>query len=609
MSGVVTDATTHQPIGGVVVSLSLDPKVMGMVRPGPLQRQMTDAKGRFLFRNLPASDGFLIKTNKPGYFDGAYGKKATSADVSRLVLADGQWLPSADIEMWHPGAITGTVRDEHGDPMVGAFVRVWRQIFVAGSPQLAAGPLTTTDDRGMYRIADLAPGSFLVVVPSVQMAVPVTTPASVLARSGGQSGMDAGIEIDSDSRLMVGGYVTPPAPKGSQLMLYPVAFYPGVPTATRATPITLDYSQDRGGVDFRLEPVPGWRLSGTVDGPAEVISKLTLRLMPAGSEDMGIGSEAATALIGHDGRFTFLGVPSGDYTIDARGTLTEFESDAGMARYLFPAPPGRTNSSGSSMTVPSGPAGTGFTTSTSDVGDAWWGRQRVALEGHDVADVLVSMHQTVSVSGVSVFEDEANATAAVPYVFLLLEPASGSASLGNPRNGIRPNENSRAFQMDGLMPGEYLLRARASDAWTVKSIVSDGHDYTRTPFDASGGRSFTNVVVTFTDKLITLAGNVRNAQHPSDTSGAVIVFPAERNEWTHYGFSPTRIKAAMTSNTGSYRVSGLPAGDYFVIAVDESRFNAWQDPAFLESAAKLATRVSLAWADSKTVDLAIVTIR
>jgi hypothetical protein len=52
-----------------------------------------------------------------------------------------------------------------------------------------------------------------------------------------------------------------------------------------------------------------------------------------------------------------------------------------------------------------------------------------------------------------------------------------------------------------------------------------------------------------------------------------------------------------------------PPGDYYVIGVDASLANAWQDPKFLDAAVPLATRVSLQWGESKAQDVKLVTIK
>jgi hypothetical protein len=60
---------------------------------------------------------------------------------------------------------------------------------------------------------------------------------------------------------------------------------------------------------------------------------------------------------------------------------------------------------------------------------------------------------------------------------------------------------------------------------------------------------------------------------------------------------------ARVTNVGGYRFFGVPAGDYFVVAVDDVHTRAWQDPAFFEAAARAATRVTLGWGESKALNL------
>ena len=115
----------------------------------------------------------------------------------------------------------------------------------------------------------------------------------------------------------------------------------------------------------------------------------------------------------------------------------------------------------------------------------------------------------------------------------------------------------------------------------MKSITHGGRDYTYAPLEASAGRDFNDVVVTMIEKAGTLSGSVRDRNGAAATAGAVIAFPAEREQWTQFGLSPPRFKSAETS-TGSFSIGGLPGGEYFVLAVDVALADAWQDPAFLE---------------------------
>jgi len=173
ISGVVIDGATKRPIAGAIVSLG--PTNRGPV--GQPTSQVSDPRGRFVFRDLPASDAYTLSATRFGYFGGFFGR----GTASRIALADGQWFSEATITMNPPASIGGTVTDEHGDPAVGAYVRVLGQLFVAGQLQFVGGPVVSTDDRGMYRFANLQPGKYVVSVPNVQAAVPSSISALQLA--------------------------------------------------------------------------------------------------------------------------------------------------------------------------------------------------------------------------------------------------------------------------------------------------------------------------------------------------------------------------------------------------------------------------------------------
>jgi hypothetical protein len=160
-----------------------------------------------------------------------------------------------------------------------------------------------------------------------------------------------------------------------------------------------------------------------------------------------------------------------------------------------------------------------------------------------------------------------------------------------------------------LKPGEYVMRiGLGGTRFTIKSITIDGVDYTARPIDASvlGPRS--EAIVTLTDKLTSVKGSVRDSRGPV-TSGAVLIFPADRSLWSRYGLRPSRLRGVPLAGASSFLVDGLPAGDYFAIAVSPSHLSAWQDPKFLERAAALATRFTLAWGEDRALDLQLAVVR
>jgi hypothetical protein len=68
------------------------------------------------------------------------------------------------------------------------------------------------------------------------------------------------------------------------------------------------------------------------------------------------------------------------------------------------------------------------------------------------------------------------------------------------------------------------------------------------------------------------------------------------------------VKSIQTTNEGGFLFQSLPAGRYLAVAVGADLINAWQDPDFLRRAAAVATRFDLAWGETRTQDLRLVTV-
>ena len=188
--------------------------------------------------------------------------------------------------MWKYGAIAGTVVDEAGEPVVGVAVRALVKNVVAGRaqfgnmeviPELVPGAIT--DDRGMFRLSQLAPGTYVVLVPSTQ----TTLPAAWLA------GQDSWLRTElfwagvnevaplgqprtqqvGDAALMTLNSVAIPPPPSSEgrMAVYPTTFFPSAATAGAATPITVGAGEERTDVAIALRPVPAVRVSGRLVAP------------------------------------------------------------------------------------------------------------------------------------------------------------------------------------------------------------------------------------------------------------------------------------------------------------------------------------------------------
>ncbi len=620
ISGVVVDGARRQPIAGAVVSLG------GGVRgslPSP-SRVTTDSKGRYVFTRLPAGNYSLAATNG-GYETGRFGDDDPDRPVGlrAVQLADAQWFADGRILMWRTGAISGTVTDEAGEPQVGLVVRVIERVILAGQPQLASGASAKTDDLGHYRVAGLASGSYVVFVPSVQAAVPGDmtlvdlagyTPETMRAAEAAGRQLTppdpAALVADASTRLIPAGYPVPPAPGGR--WMYPPTFYPGARTIAEAATVDLRRGEQRAGIDVGLAPVRGVVVRGVVQSPTGTVpAHTTLRLLPLGNEALGFGSETATALIGADGTFALPNVPAGRYTIVVSRTAMEYMSSSGSL-YGTPAPPGCVSGGSGFFTLGSGPGSlrASYRSCGGTADDALAARMPLTVGDADMPGVVVPFARSMSISGRFVFEGgppAADSLQARIGTQVFAEPANGDASLGLPTGRNLPGDLTQ-FKVTGLLQGAYVLRLGGPVIGQVKSVEWQGRDFTGRPFDMTSGRDITGVVVTFTSAAARIRGSVRDQKGAAAASGAVVAFPTDRSLWTNYGLRPDRLALATISTSGAYSLN-LPAGEYFVVAIDTASAKDWTDPRFLAAASTAATRVTVGWGETPMQDLTMATVK
>ena len=620
ISGVVVDATTGKPVAGAIVQIAVAPTTIApppgvqiLISGSPFRpsRQITDALGRFVFTDVPGANSYTLVAIKHGYFDGAYGRRGmpgVNNTPRRITLAHGQWARDVKIEMLKPAVISGVVRNEAGEPLVGVAVWAYVDIFIGGARQLASAANAITDDRGEYRFANLAPGRYVVAVPSTQHSAPAdlltpppALPQDALSRDSAFR-VSPSFALDPVHRLMLPANAPPllqPTANGNR-QAYPLTFHPAARAVTDATAVEVGAGDDKASIDVQLMPVPVYRVSGRLDRQGDAVVRMSLRLMAAGTENLGRGIEQATAMVAADGSFTFLHVPVGTYTLIASRAVSQYSYLSAM---FGSEPPGGGRGSLTSAPVFAAPPGTMLMRSSAP-GVQFQGRQTVVVANRDVMGVAVPLESSVTMSGRIVYDVRNPETRPVPVISI--EPATGDLSLGQPRAVRDVDDDPSYFFIDGILPGSYLLKVMTSG--TLKSVKWGDKDYTDTPIEVGGGK-ITGVIVTVTDRLTTLAGTIRDRAGQLASNSGVVIFPVDRAQWKNFGNQPSRIRYVAGSTTGSYSVRGLPAGDYLIVGIDDGSASRWQDPAFFEAAARVATRFSIDWAESKTMDVVVQEIR
>ncbi|HUF47667.1 MAG TPA: carboxypeptidase regulatory-like domain-containing protein [Vicinamibacterales bacterium] len=596
--GRAFEATSGQTIPGALVTLGL---------PGvaPL-RVLADAEGRFAFRTLPVGR-YSLTASKPGFVEGAYGRRRPAGPTQAIDLTEGQRALDANVPLWRYSALAGTVVDEQGEPVVGATVQALLRTTVAGMPKLTSAALDQTDDRGMYRIGMLVPGDYVVVLPvgrpgmqTFTFSPPgggyavaqIATFTAAVAGGGIAEGPDGvPVPITNTETLMSPAGL---APDGTPLT-YATVFYPTSVGPARAASVRLGSGEERTGLDFERRPVPSATVSGLVSGPDGPAPNQTVTLVPAGSDDLVSPVGNYTTRTGADGRYAFSHVAPGGYTLRvvqtpgaAMGVRDQTVTGGGGVMMVRTVLTGR---GAAAPPLPDEPT--------------LWAEVPVNVAG--VIEVPVALRAGARITGQVAFTGAAERPASdqLPSIRVTLDPADGrtQAMQLNLRGRI---ETTGQFRTMSVPPGNYFVRVEgAPQGWHFRGATLGGRNVTDEPLTIEG-EDIGGVTLSFTDQQTQITGSVTSDNDQEDTSALVVAFPTDRAGWINYGSRPRRVQSTRVSGNGSFTLSGLPPGDYLVAAVRDEIAGDWQRTEFLESIATSATRVRLAEGDKQTHSLRVV---
>jgi len=586
---VVSDDQAGRPLRRVSVSLQL-----GLL--SAPRTVVTDDEGRAVFTAVTPGN-YLLIAFKPGYVRTYYGSKTPGRGPGVAVaVLEGKTVPELRLKVPRGAVIGGTVRGVSGRPAANQTVQVLSPNALKNLSLEALNESTstvaTTDDRGIYRVYGLAPGSYIVSVSSSGMREEfrqVTSEqlqwASALSSSG-----------------TLAAATEPPPPPPSAPASFSTVFYPGTAVAADAQPVTVEAGQERLGVDFGITLVPTAQISGRLvdpEGRPQPNQSVTLRA-PASSpmglefiESIGFGGGGRT---GPDGAFTLTGVKPGRYTVSARATIKAPNEPAATAQ---------ANAMGEALAM----LGMG--------GGTHWASEEIAVAGRDISDLTLVLKPSLTITGKVIYEastlkaPEDMTTVRLALTSVSNEPTSAvttmlQSMLGGSSVTVAADGT---FVAKGLSPGKYrimtaggVLAALApaetrADGWTLKSVMAGGRDVADTGLDVKDNVS--NVTVTFTDRPSELTGTVFDQAGRVTPEFPIVVFSTDKTYWVS---GSRRVTQARPASDGTFKVTGLPAGDYFVCAVTAVEQSELADPAFLEQLAASSYKIKITMrAGEKTV--------
>ena len=551
LQGIVVDET-HQPVRHALVTIK-----GGM---GLTLAAVTEEDGAFSFTGLPAGR-FTITAEKTAYPSSSYGAKRANRPGAGVLLTTGQTVSGLVLTMPRGGVLTGTVYDEHGQPMPDVPVMAWEvRPALTGDRTLdfpaTGGVSVTTDDRGIYRVFDLPAGEYTVGTAWFYSGLPraVRVPTDDEIRAAFAASQQPGRAVGAATGLTASG----PAPTPAPAYNYAAVFSPGVVDPFVANVVQLGVGEERTGVDIHMQFIPMPAIKGVVLSPdgtptgAEMALARHSRVQALNSSSFWSSS---------DGTFTTQSLPPGDYTIRA-------------------------------------------TTRADPTHPALWASADVRLAGVDPATVTLRLEPAVNVAGRVVFE---GATPPAPA-----DVARVSIGLRDYRNAniVQPinADSSGAFAIPGVVPSSYRLiggmpasAPNTPATWMLKSLVVDGRDVTDLAFDIPPG-GLSSFVLTYTDQVSELAGSLVDKDGHPATDYFVIIMPADER---YLAPLSRRISSARPDVTGHFLFRNLPPGEYRLAATTDLVQSDLQNAAILAQLAAESMPLTLGFAEKKSITLAV----
>jgi Carboxypeptidase regulatory-like domain len=525
---VVTRDVEGRPLRKAIVAVTSDDARVH-------RTAITDDRGGFAFDGLPVGR-YEILASRRGWPSISYGASRPHQPGTRINLADGQRMVDITVRMPRGAILTGSIVDQSGHPLAQSDVVALRLVYEHGERRFTRYAVSTTDDRGVYRLYGLAAGDYAVAttsaVPEALRAVDLIYPS------------DSVDVTRSVSALR--GYARPA--DGSPILTtvgYAPVYYPGTSFRSQAVLVSVGAGEERAGLDFEVAHAQTLSLQGTVHAPRDVPRQAVTVTLRASIDDAtgGYGADERQTVASRDGRFTFPRVPPGRYELAARVTQS------------------------------------GVT--------ALWGETGVTVAGDHAPALLLSLRPALTLSGHVRFEGD-SATPSASQIRLSLEPLFERGGAVAAVVGAAGD-----FTIGQLVPGRYRIVSTIvgtrGGSWALKSAVVNGGDALDAPLEIRASSS--GALVRFGDRPANLSGSVLNAAGQPEPEQFVVLFSTNPRLWFPMS---RRIRAVRPASDGRYEVDNLAPGEYFVITVKDIDDGEWFDREWLQRRAGSSARISIA---------------
>jgi Carboxypeptidase regulatory-like domain len=347
----------------------------------------------------------------------------------------------------------------------------------------------------------------------------------------------------------------------SERTAYVPIYYPGTMTASEAQRVTVSAGQQIDDLVMALKPIKASRVSGTAIGSDG--KPLTPSMIMVMQSNVGFGSMMSGAQVRPDGTFTVGGLAPGTYTLRAQRM---------------------------------GPVG--------PQADPEVASATITVTGDDIADVQLVAAKASTLTGRIIVDPAASSM--LPRQLMIRAFPTNFAGMG-PQSAPARVADDLTFEIKST-PGVMRLMlgggfGPTTDGWSIRSVRLNGADVTDAGIEFKPNEDISGVEVELTNKVTTIAGTVKTARGELSKEYTAIVFAQDKEKWT--GNSRYQ-SSGRPDQDGRFKISGLPPGEYYVVAVDRLEQGQSGDPEFLERVRSRAVSLSLREGETRTVDLLLI---
>ena len=347
------------------------------------------------------------------------------------------------------------------------------------------------------------------------------------------------------SGLPAGEYYLRVRPRAGAADFVPV-FFPGVTDPTHATPITVRDGGDISGIDLSLTRgnLHSVRLTVEIAEPAPANPELSFYITPRRA-----GGRATAVQFHSAGKNTYVSplLEPGAYDIEV---------------YLRDPDPIR------------------------------WTRTMVEIGNRDVNVGKLVISPGVWIQGHITAAETLPVGVRRGQLLVTLKPLDGSiflvpsAQVADDGSFVIPRVPERKFQVDvtGLPPEVYFASAKYSG----REVMNGG-------FLVSGATK-SSLEISIASSGGVVAGVVRNGQDEPISNGIVLLVPANSEKRDLY-------RTASTDRFGVFSITGVPPGEYGVLAWSDGRSKAYLDPVFLKAVENEKTKVVVQRGFTNTINV------